>query len=161
LPTSTPVRLQQWWSTRDQGDSLAIAQQLADIVGIDFYPRHALLSIGERTLYMDGSRSLWQQYRRRRLFAWARTRGRSLMISEGQAEPWETVTTPPNPQGADMYSCAPEQLVENYNQCLGWAREAEFPLHAYLFWGAEYWVLRQQSGDSRYLDAFDRVLNKR
>jgi hypothetical protein len=26
LPTSTPVRLQQWWSTRDQGDSLAVAQ---------------------------------------------------------------------------------------------------------------------------------------
>ena len=42
LPTSTPVRLQQWWSTRDQGDSLAVAQQLADVVGIDYYPRHAL-----------------------------------------------------------------------------------------------------------------------
>jgi hypothetical protein len=31
-------------------------------------------------------------------------------------------------------------------------------LEAYLFWGAEYWVLRQQQGDPRYLQAFARVL---
>ena len=49
LPTSTPVALQQWWRTRDQGDSLAVAQRLADIVGIDCYPRHALASAGPLT----------------------------------------------------------------------------------------------------------------
>ena len=42
LPASPLVRLPQWWQTRDQGDSLAVAQRLADIVGIDYYPRHAL-----------------------------------------------------------------------------------------------------------------------
>jgi hypothetical protein len=31
LPTSSLVRLQQWWRTRDQGDSLAVAQRLATI----------------------------------------------------------------------------------------------------------------------------------
>ena len=41
LPTSTPVRSSQWWRTRDQGDSLTVAQRLADVVGVDFYPRHA------------------------------------------------------------------------------------------------------------------------
>jgi hypothetical protein len=30
LPTSTPVRVMQWWRSRDQGDSLAVAQGLAD-----------------------------------------------------------------------------------------------------------------------------------
>src|SRR6266508_2691722 len=35
LPTSLAVRLQQWWRTRDQGDSLAVAQRLADVTGID------------------------------------------------------------------------------------------------------------------------------
>ena len=55
LPTSTPVRLQQWWRTRDQGDSLSVAQRLADIVGVDYYPRHALASAGPLTLYLDGS----------------------------------------------------------------------------------------------------------
>jgi glycosyl hydrolase family 42 (putative beta-galactosidase) len=158
LPTSLPVRLQQWWRTRDQGDSLAVAQRLADIVGIDYYPRHALASIGRMTLYLDGSRSPWQQRRRKQVFAWARTSGRRVMISEGQAEPWESVTTPPNPDDMAMYSCAPEQVIENYNQCMRWAREADSPLDAYLFWGAEYWALRERSGDPSYLEAFARIL---
>jgi hypothetical protein len=31
-------------------------------------------------------------------------------------------------------------------------------LWAYLFWGAEYWLLRKQQGDDSYLRAFERVL---
>jgi hypothetical protein len=81
------------------------------------------------------------------------------MISEGQAEPWESVTTPPNPREMAMYSCAPEQLIENYNQCMKWAREADSSLDAYLFWGAEYWALRERSGDPSYLEAFARILH--
>lgn len=157
LPTSLPVRLSQWWRTRDQGDSLAVAQRLADIVGIDYYPRHALMSIGGKTLYLDGSQNPWHQKRRKQLFAQAHARGQQLMIAEGQAEPWEAVTTPPNPAGKAMYSCLPEQVIENYNACLRWSRQ-DAPLYAYLFWGAEYWILREQSGDSSYLQAFARVL---
>jgi hypothetical protein len=158
LPTSLPVRLQQWWRTRDQGDSLSVAQRLADIVGVDYYPRHALVSLGARTLYLDGSRSPWQQRRREQLFAWAHTHGRRLMISEGQAEPWEAVTMPPNPHGQGMYSCLPEQVIETYNRCMSWTGPGDVSLYAYLFWGAEYWVLRQQCGDARYMRAFARVL---
>ena len=29
---------------------------------------------------------------------------------------------------------------------------------AYLFWGAEYWILRARSGDPRYMQAVDRIL---
>src|SRR5438309_39505 len=83
------VLLTQWWQMRDQGDSLAAAQRMADIVGIDYYPRHALMSIGGKTLYLDGSASLWQETRRKRVCAWTRAHGQKLMISEGQAEPWE------------------------------------------------------------------------
>ncbi len=156
LPTSSPVALQQWWRTRDQGDSLSVACDLADIVGIDFYPRHALLAVAGRTVYLDGSRSWWQQYRRRQLFARAAASGQRLMIAEGQAEPWEAVTTPPSPGGRAMYSCLPEHVIENYSQCMRW--QARGDAWAYLFWGAEYWVLRHQQGDPRYLDAFARVL---
>jgi hypothetical protein len=158
LPTSLLVRLTQWWQTRDQGDSLAVAQHLADIVGIDYYPRHALVSFGGATLYLDGSRSPGLKRRCLQLFAWARTHGKRLMISEGQAEPWEAVTTPPNPPGRGMYSCRPEHVIDNYNQCLGWASQADFVLDAYLFWGAEYWVLREQHGDPSYIQAFARIL---
>ncbi len=157
LPTSLPVRLSQWWQTRDQGDSLAIAQHMADMVGIDYYPRHALTTVGTKTLYLDGSQSPWQQRRRKQLFAWTRAHGQQVMIAEGQAEPWETVTTPPNPSEQGMYSCLPERVIINYNTCMRWSRP-EAPLYAYLFWGAEYWMLRQQCADASYLQAFARIL---
>jgi Beta-galactosidase len=160
LPTSLPVRLQQWWRTRDQGDSLAVAQRLADIVGVDFYPRHALARAGPLTMYLDGSRSRRPRRRRQHLLSWAAANQRRIMIAEGQAEPWEAVTTPPDPgrRGAHsrgMYSCLPEHVIQNYNDCL-----AADGLWAYLFWGAEYWVLRQRHGDPSYLRAFERVLTE-
>lgn len=158
LPTSTPVRVSQWWRTRDQGDSLAVAARLADIVGIDYYPCHALMRMGGKTLYLDGSATPWRHRRPRRLMESAHRQGRSVMISEGQAEPWETATTPPNPRAMTMYSCTPERLIDNYNQCLTWGRCGAAPLDAYLFWGAEYWLLRQQGGDTRYIRAFRRIL---
>ncbi len=157
LPTSLPVSLSQWWRTRDQGDSLAVAQRLADIVGIDYYPLHALTTIGTKTLYLDGRKSPWQQWRMKTLFARTRYHRQQLMIAEGQAEPWEAVTTPPNPQGQGMYSCLPEHLIINYNTCMRWSHQHP-SLYAYLFWGAEYWMLRKQSGDASYLKAFGRVL---
>src|SRR5579859_356102 len=160
LPTSWPVRVLQWWHTRDQGDSLTVAQSLADIVGIDYYPRHALVSLGGRTVYLDGSRGPWHQRRRRQLFAWASANRGTLMVSEGQAEPWETVTTPPNPEGSGMYSCLPERVIENYNTCIRWNLREAYHLYAYLFWGAEYWMLRDACGDPRYLQAFARVLER-
>jgi glycosyl hydrolase family 42 (putative beta-galactosidase) len=141
LPMSPVVALNQRWSTRDQGDSLAVAARLADIVGVDYYPRHALLKMGPRTLYVDGSRS-----------AIPKIKGKRVMFSEGQAEPWETITTPPNPASCSLFSCGPEQLIQNFNVAMNARPEA------YLFWGAEYWVLRQQSGDPSYLQAFERVL---
>jgi hypothetical protein len=82
------------------------------------------------------------------------------MIAEGQAEPWEAVTTPPNPGAWGMYSCLPEHVIANYNTCMRWAEQGGAQLYAYLFWGAEYWVLRNQSGDTRYLQAFARILEQ-
>ena len=160
LPTSTPVALQQRWRTRDQGDSLAVAQRLADVVGIDFYPRHALASAGPLSLYLDGSGTRRRQRRHRRLFDRAAAAGRALMIAEGQAEPWEAVTTPPKPAGLAMYSCRPEDLVTTYSRVLRLAGEWRHVLDSYLFWGAEYWLARDGQGDPGYLHAFARVLDE-
>jgi hypothetical protein len=159
LPTTLPGRLSQWWSTHDQGDSLALARRLADIIGIDYYPRNALLSLGTKTLYLDGSQSLTQRRRRKQLFAWAQAHGRKIMISEGQAEPWETVTTPPSPSQGGMYSCLPETIITNYNSCMD-SHGTGAALYVYLFWGAEYWVLRMLNGDPTYLQAFARILER-
>src|SRR5258707_666023 len=159
LPTSLPVRLSQWWRTRDQGDSLALAQRIADLVGIDYYPRHALMGVGDKTLYLDGSQRRRPQRRWKQVFAWTRAHGQRLLITEGQAEPWETITIPPNPANQGMSSCLPEQVIANYNTCMRWSR-SEAPLYAYLFWGAEYWMLRQQCADPSYLRAFARILEQ-
>jgi hypothetical protein len=153
LPTSAPVRLQQWWRTRDQGDSLVAAKRLADVVGIDYYPRHALAGGLGWGVYLDGRRRRWPGA------AALAGRHRRLMISEGQAEPWEARTVPPSPDGRAMYSCPPEDLIANYNRSLSWARRSGVHLDAYLFWGAEYWLLRQRDGDPSYLEAFIRVLD--
>ena len=137
------MRLSQWWRTRDQGDSLTVAARLADIVGIDYYSRHALTSLGPRTLYLAGADLPWQAGLRERRFGSIRTQGKRLMVAEGQAEPWETMTTPPNPKLRTMYSCPPDHLVSNYNAAIGWSRRDD-PIYAYLFWGAEYWLLRDR-----------------
>ena len=158
LPTSLPVQLSQWWQTRDQGDSLAVAQRMADIVGIDYYPRHALATLGPKTLYLDGSKRPWHTRNVKQLLTSVRTHKQHVMVSEGQAEPWESVTTPPNPDEQGMFSCMPERIIDTYNTWMRWSRTTS--LYAYLFWGAEYWMLRQQSGDSSYMQAFARILEK-
>jgi hypothetical protein len=157
--TSLVGRLGQWWQTRDQGDSIAVALRLADVVGVDYYPRYALAALGRRSLYLDGTKSPWNRQWRQRLFDLARASRRKLMVSEGQAEPWEAVTVPPNPNYEGAYSCRPEQVIDNYN---AWMRSSSKSagLYAYLFWGAEYWLLRARSGDPTYLQAFARVLEQ-
>lgn len=160
LANSTLAAATQWLRTRDQGDSLAGAQRLGDLVGVDYYPRHALFSLGHYSLYLDGSRTPWQQRRRRRLAAAVQAQGRRLLVSEGQAEPWEAVTTPPDPQNAAMASCLPEHLIATYNQWLAPSGPGTARLYAYLFWGAEYWVQRRLSGDGRYLAAFERIVSR-
>jgi hypothetical protein len=155
LPTSSAVRLQQGWRTRDQGDSLAVAARLADIVGIDYYPRHALFALGSRSVYLAGAQLPWQRALTRRLIEDVERRGKRVMVAEGQSEPWEAVTVPPSPGGRAMFSCRPADVIRNYNTAMDWTA-----LYAYLFWGAEYWLLRRDAGDSSYLNAFVRVLEE-
>ncbi|MBO0868095.1 MAG: beta-galactosidase [Micromonosporaceae bacterium] len=160
LPTSTAVLAHQWWRTRDQGDSVALAQRLADIVGVDSYPRHALASLGGWGIYLDGAAAILPARRRRRLLRRAAADGRRVMVTEGQAEPWESVTVPPNPRARAASSCPPERILQNYTDWLDWTHRTHTELSGYLFWGAEYWVMRAQQGDSSYLDAFVRALDE-
>ncbi|HET8910527.1 MAG TPA: hypothetical protein VFN23_03630, partial [Ktedonobacteraceae bacterium] len=99
-----------------------------------------------------------EQRRRKQLFSATSAHGQKIVVSEAQAEPWEAVTVPPNPGNKQgMYSCLPEQLINNYNTCMRWSQPGA-SLSAYLFWGAEYWMLRKQGGDSSYLKTFERIL---
>ena len=151
LPTSLAVRAQQAWRTRDQGDSLALAGRVADTLGLDVYPRHAVVGAGPWSVYFDGRSAAWNLPRVRRL-------SQQVMVTEGQAEPWETSTRPPILRGRTAYSCGPDGVIHNYNRCVRAARERGVALSAYLFWGAEYWVRRMRDGDPSYLGAVASVL---
>jgi hypothetical protein len=157
LPSSMAVTLQQRWRTRGQGDSLEFAARLGDIVGIDYYPRHAVLRAGPITAYLKGH-ATWARRRMTSLLKASGARHQRVFITEGQAEPWETATTPPSPRLSGMSSCLPEHVISNYNRCIDLSRDARVAVGAYLFWGAEYWLRRQHCGDPRYLNAFARVL---
>jgi hypothetical protein len=161
LPMSTAVTAHQWWRTRDQGDSVDVALDLGvprDIVGIDSYPRHAVAALGSWSIYLDGASGWLPTWRRRKVLRRAAESARSVMVTEGQAEPWEAVTVPPDPLGRVAASCPPERMVENYTRWKTWAARSGVPLEAYLFWGAEYWVLRRNGSDPSYLEAFRRLL---
>src|SRR5258708_36343577 len=111
------------------------------MVGMEVYPCHAVRAAGGFTAYLDAP--AWRE-RARRVVERAAARGRRLIISEGQAEPWEAVTTPPSPAGRVMASCPPERVIENYNRCMALARDSGGALEAYLFWGARHWLPRPQ-----------------
>ena len=55
LPASTVVLAHQWWRTRDQGDSGGRRRAVPDIVGIDYYARHAVTSVARWSVYLDGA----------------------------------------------------------------------------------------------------------
>jgi hypothetical protein len=158
LPVTAPVAATQWWRTRGQGDSLTVAESLADIVGVDYYSRHAVTARGGRSMYLDGTASQLGPRRYKSMARRATAGGKRLMITEIQAEPWEAVTVPPSPPGRGMYSCLPEHMIAAYNRCVRWSRRTPPGASAYLFWGAEYWFLRERQGDDSYLRAFSRIL---
>lgn len=151
LPTSLAVRAQQAWRTRDQGDSLALARRVADIVGLDVYPRHAVVGAGAWSVYLEGRPRAWNLPR-------AQWPSQQVMVTEGQAEPWETSSRPPDLHERVSYSCGPDRVIENYYSCMRAARRRGIELSAYLFWGAEYWVRRLRDGDPSYMGAVTRVL---
>ncbi|MGH7611829.1 MAG: beta-galactosidase [Candidatus Dormibacteria bacterium] len=159
VPTSLQVRAAQRWRTRGQGDSLEAAFQLADLVGLDIYPRNAVLAWGSRALYLDGSALPWNRIPWGRLQSRAAAGGRRLWVAEGQAEPWERQTVPPDPRVGVPYSCPPERLILNYNLALGPPLGTP-AVRAYLLWGLEYWLRREASGDSSYLSALHRLLEE-
>ena len=108
---------------------------------------------------MNGAALPWQKALTETTLKGVWGHGKRVMVAEGQAEPWEAMTLPPNPALRQMFSCRPEDLIGNYNVTMKWA-SLNRPIFAYLFWGAEYWILRDRSGDPTYLRAMARILDE-
>jgi Beta-galactosidase len=158
LPTALGEEILQAWVTRGQGDSLQLASDVAQLIGLDVYPRVAIAGLGAKTLYLDSTDAPWDQGDRDRVAAAARSHAQRVLVAEGQAEPWELspLHIPPSPRHRALFSCTPSEMIALYNAWAGSA--ASQPLYAYLFWGADYWILRAMQGDPEYLNAFARIL---
>jgi hypothetical protein len=137
-----------------------MALRSADIVGVDVYPRQALVSAAGWGLYLAGGAGAGAGARLTRIGAQARGHSRRVIVTESQAEPWESTTVPPDPRRGFSSSCTPAHVVETYNRCMTSLRRGGVTPEAYLFWGAEYWVMRARTGDRGYLDAFVRILER-
>jgi len=144
------------WLTADQGDAFAFALPHADWIGANLFPRLAVAANvwDHDDLYLDGTRAFWSNWFLGNLVNAAQSHGRTFLITEGQAEPWEINGASP-PPGRAAYSCPPEAIIDTYNRV---ARlQPAHTIHAYLFWGWERWLAYERAGMPQYLQAFHRI----
>lgn len=119
--------------------------QAGDILGLDVYTRIAYRS-GDR-VQVSPADSDWDDNVARWAGA-AQKQGKGAWVTEAQAEPWEAdPSTLDNP-----LSLGPADIAATF----GALKQAG--AGTVLLWGSEYWLLRSQQGDQRWLDAVAAIL---
>jgi hypothetical protein len=109
--------------------------KVADILGLDVYPNRSQRLVG-LNLYFSWPRPFWEPHVLD-LQQLAQAAGKPSWIIEAQAEPWEP--------GAVVHTAAtPSRSLHPGTAAATFQRlhSAGFPI--ILFWGPEYWYLRQQ-----------------
>jgi hypothetical protein len=117
----------------------------ADVLGLDVYTRIGIEVLGHEVV--RGAGGDWADSARRWLDA-AVGAGKEAWIIESQAEPWE----PSRDTYADPKTFEPEMMLAMYEKL------AAAGFRNILLWGAEYWLWRVDSADSRWLDVAKQVL---
>ncbi len=133
-----PVMLTVWGNDERKRNSVAKLLPLADVIGIDLYPKQFLLKSFLGSHHRGPDRSAEQ------LREWISRQPVPIWIAELQAEPWEK-------NSRDFWdvwpkSMNPEQLQENFS----YARS--LPASATLAWGYEYWWAWKERGRSELLE---------
>jgi hypothetical protein len=125
------------------------AVPLADIIGLDIYPRHPIPFFRWLHRYigpLDSKAKLKMKVDK------IGSQGKEVWLAELQAEPWEPgelVTAKENP---------PSFLPQHFRKNLDYALALEPSV--ILLWGFEYWLWRKNKGDPRYWDMAKRIINK-
>ena len=127
-------------------DGLSVLNR-GDILGLDVYTAIGYDFLGQRQ--MSHADADWPD-RLARVRDLARRQGKQAWITEAQAEPWETSTTPDK----DPKSTSP-QAIRNI-----FANLKEAGYTTILFWGSEYWLSRQDHGDTRWVDTVKAILRQ-
>lgn len=141
---SWPIMMTVWGNELSKRGHLPRVAGLADVIGIDIYYQQFIARVARKNIYAsprDSDATLTKIIQ---------TSTKPVWITELQAEPWEKDTqgfTADNPG-----SMSPEKLKTTID------RAQKLGAETVLLWGAEYWLWRQQQGDSRYLDLISHIL---
>ncbi len=133
-----PILTTLWGNEQHVGQLLTQLANLSDVVGIDLYYAQYLRQIFGRSVYGGPHLNPAQ------LQAQIQRLDRPVWITELQAEPWEKDTS--SYKSDHPTSCSPEIITANLQRVQNLGASEIF------LWGYEYWLYRQQQGDSRYLN---------
>jgi hypothetical protein len=127
-------------------DGLA-ALNRGDVLGLDVYTAIGYQFLGQD--HMSHADSDWPD-RLARVHDLAKQQGKQAWITEAQAEPWESAQS----NSTDPKSTSPQAIRSIFANL----KDAGFT--TVLFWGSEYWLWRQDHGDSRWTDTIKTILRE-
>jgi len=139
--------LRQWLgfnADSAERDGLAVLNR-GDVLGLDVYTAIGYQFLGQD--HMSYADSDWPD-RLALVRDLARQQGKPVWITEAQAEPWESA---PN-NYTDPKSTSPRAIRSIFANL----KDAGFT--TVLFWGSEYWLWRQDHGDSRWIETIKTIL---
>ena len=141
--------LRQWLgfdADSAERDGLAVLDR-GDVLGLDVYTAIGYQFLGQD--HMSHADSDWPD-RLARVRDVARQQGKQAWITEAQAEPWESAPSP----NANPKSTSPQPIRSVFANL----KDAGFT--TVLFWGSEYWLWREDHGDSRWTDTIKTILRE-
>lgn len=150
LDPSRSILVNLWGNQLTLRNLYPKAVKLGNIVGLDIYfrvPKPFFWRFCHYSGPLDSDEKL------RKIFKKIKKSGKSVWLTELQAEPWEPnelVTTKRNPP-----SCLPKHILQNYERVQNWG------LDGALFWGFEWWLYRKIAGDKRYWEEVSKLLKNR
>jgi len=136
--SNLPLIINLWGNDLSARGNLTQANEIADVVGLDLYPKQFLKQVLGKNLYrgpFDSPSKLQKIIAKNQKPIW---------IMELQAEPWEKDDQGYRSAQPGSFNLA--QLQKN------WELAQNLNVEATFFWGAEYWLWQQSQGNSQYVD---------
>lgn len=138
IDSNRPIVINLWGNELKNRNYYRIASDLADIVGLDLYPKVPGKNILGK-LIMRGPRDSDSYIRG--IIKKIKKEGKAVWISELQAEPWTS-----------LESCSAQQVLANTAWITHWDIDGVF------FWGFEYWYQQKKLGNKEYWTAGKKAI---
>ncbi len=127
-------------------DALSVLNR-GDVLGLDVYTAIGYKFLGQNQ--MSHADSDWPD-RLAMMRELARRQGKQAWITEAQAEPWES--------SPNSYTSPKSTSPEAIRTIFANLKDAGYT--TILFWGSEYWLWREDRGDSRWVNTVKSILRK-